>query len=249
MTDEPTSHPNPDDKEPTPPPAKKEEPKPRPAGEVPPQPSPANNPPPPPDDELTLLFQAFVNGDRSARDRLFEHFLDRFRQLVRRMLAAYPRLRAHHQTDDVLQEAMIRLLRSLELIRPESPLHFFRLGALQIRWHLADLIRKLSGRGRGDDDPGGLAAMPEPDGPADPNGSNDGAASLVAWSEFHEAVSKLPDDLQVVVDLLWYQGLFQGKAGRLLGVDVRTVKRRWRAARIELARHFPGLDGEGPGHD
>jgi hypothetical protein len=32
------------------------------------------------------------------------------------------------------------------------------------------------------------------------------------WTEFHEAVARLPDDLRVVFDLLWYQGLPQAAA-------------------------------------
>jgi DNA-directed RNA polymerase specialized sigma24 family protein len=39
---------------------------------------------------------------------------------------------------------------------------------------------------------------------------------------------------------LWYQGLSQGEAAALLEVDVRTVKRRWQAARLKLGRVLPG---------
>jgi RNA polymerase sigma-70 factor (ECF subfamily) len=39
-----------------------------------------------------------------------------------------------------------------------------------------------------------------------------------------------------VVGLLWYVGLSQVEAASVLGVSVRTVKRRWQEARIALAR-------------
>jgi RNA polymerase sigma-70 factor (ECF subfamily) len=40
------------------------------------------------------------------------------------------------------------------------------------------------------------------------------------------------------MDLLWYQGLKQAEAAELLGVDVKTVKRRWRDVKILLAEQL-----------
>jgi len=37
-----------------------------------------------------------------------------------------------------------------------------------------------------------------------------------------------------VVNLLWYEGLTQEEAGQVLGISLRTVKRRWHAARTRL---------------
>jgi DNA-directed RNA polymerase specialized sigma24 family protein len=42
---------------------------------------------------------------------------------------------------------------------------------------------------------------------------------------------------------LWYEGLDQPEAAVVLGVDVRTVKRRWQKARLLL---FESLHGEPP---
>jgi RNA polymerase sigma-70 factor (ECF subfamily) len=36
-------------------------------------------------------------------------------------------------------------------------------------------------------------------------------------------------------DLLFYQGLSQEESAAVLGVSVRTLKRRWREARLDLA--------------
>ena len=47
-----------------------------------------------------------------------------------------------------------------------------------------------------------------------------------------------------VFDLLWYHGLTQDEAAALIGVSVRTVKSRWRSARLRIAE---ALGGELPG--
>jgi RNA polymerase sigma-70 factor (ECF subfamily) len=46
----------------------------------------------------------------------------------------------------------------------------------------------------------------------------------------------LPAQERELFDLLWYQGLNQTEAADLLGVCVRTVKRRWQSARLLLGR-------------
>ena len=44
-------------------------------------------------------------------------------------------------------------------------------------------------------------------------------------------------------ELLWYLGLPQDDVATALGVDVSTVKRRWRAVRLKLHRAVQGWDG------
>jgi RNA polymerase sigma factor (sigma-70 family) len=48
-------------------------------------------------------------------------------------------------------------------------------------------------------------------------------------SAFHAAVEQLPDAEREVVELTFYHGLTQPEIAELLGVDERTVRRRWRA--------------------
>jgi RNA polymerase sigma-70 factor (ECF subfamily) len=191
-------------------------------------------------------FRQFQAGDLGARDRLLERNYERFRRLARRMLRGFPHLRRFEQTDDVLNAAMVDLHKTLATITPESPQHYFRLATLCIRRKLLDLTRHYFGPlgaganqdtgGRPPDDPGGPLHAP--------SGESEGPRSLAEWGEFHAAVDGLPPDIREVVDLLWYQGLTQDAAAVVLGVDVRTVKRRWRAARLALGR-FLGGSGEG----
>lgn len=187
---------------------------------------------------LAELLCAANRGDTNARQALIAYACDRLRRLARRMFRDYPRLRRWEETDDVFQAAMFRLYRSLGEAQPSSTRHFFNLAALQIRRTLLDLARRHFG-------PEGHAANHYTDGlglAADDAGgplhSVDAAGeetmALNRWTAFHEAIDNLTDQHREMFDLLWYQGLEQEEAARLLGVSIRTVKRRWQSARLAL---------------
>ena len=57
-------------------------------------------------------------------------------------------------------------------------------------------------------------------------------------------MGQLPDEEREVFDLIFYQELSQADAAELLDVSVRTVKRRWRSAKLLL---HDVMDGELPG--
>ncbi len=145
--------------------------------------------------------------------------------------SSFPRVGRWSQTDDVLQNAMIRLHRSLAEVKPESPRQFYGLAGTQIRRELIDLARKFAGAegiGANHDTDDGERISKSPDTDYEPD-------SLEHWSEFHFAVEQLPEDQQAVVGLLWYGGMSQPKAAKVLGVSLATVKRRWQAARLQLS--------------
>jgi RNA polymerase sigma-70 factor (ECF subfamily) len=189
----------------------------------------------------STLYDAWIErlraGDESARSEMLNHAADRLRRLARKMLRDYPAVSRWEETDDVVQNASLRLWRALEQVTPESARHFFNFAALEIRRELIELARSYSG-------PLGDGANLASVGQRDSSGSSrqplDGAQStyepvrLAAWSEFHEQVGKLPDDEREVFDLLWYQELTQTEAAALLGVSERTVKRRWQSARLRI---------------
>lgn len=187
-------------------------------------------------------------GDPAAADDLIAETYDRLRQLASRILADYPGIRCWEETDDVWQTAAIRFHRALSEAAPESPLHFFRLAAQQIRRTLIELARKFNG-------PSGLATNHKTNHVGEefePISRRHRAAiddtndpfKLADWAEFHDQIGRLPDSEREMFDLLWYNGLPQAEAAELLGIDVRNVKRRWRSARLLLQRRrageFPG---------
>jgi RNA polymerase sigma factor (sigma-70 family) len=182
-------------------------------------------------------------GDESARAALLECAGDRLVRLAHKMLKGFPGVRRWEQTDDVLQNSILRLHRALESTSPQSVRSFFNLAAVQIRRELIDLARHYDG-------PRGMGAHHETQVPADgshvpsPMGAvaadADDPARLNAWTEFHRQVERLPDEEREVFDLLWYQGLTQGEAAEILVVSEKTVNRRWMAARMRLGTILAG---------
>ncbi len=85
------------------------------------------------------------SGDASARDELLAHAADRLTRLTRKMLRDFPGVHRWEQTDDVLQNAALRLCRALGEVQPPTAADFFRLAAAQIRRELLDLARRYSG--------------------------------------------------------------------------------------------------------
>jgi RNA polymerase sigma-70 factor (ECF subfamily) len=69
--------------------------------------------------------------------------------------------------------------------------------------------------------------------------------SLAEWTDFHEKVDHLPEAEREVFHLLWYEGLQQDDAARILGVTTRTIKNRWRSAKLLLQEML----GRGPEPD
>jgi RNA polymerase sigma-70 factor (ECF subfamily) len=108
---------------------------------------------------------------------------------------------------------------------------------MQIRRELIDLARHYGGpQGMGAHH---LSMQPRGDRssapPAvDPGGQSLDPRRLAEWLDFHEAINKLPEHEREVFDLVWYHGLSQQAAGELLRVDERTIRRRWREARLKL---------------
>lgn len=195
---------------------------------------------------LERLLELVAQGDETAHDAVLGQALDRLLKLTRRMLRRYPRLRRWEQTDDVLQDAAIRLHRSLRRIKPDSARAFFGLAAVEVRRTLIDLLRRHFGP-HGD---AGKHVSDLPEAPSGVAGAVDNARAgsarpetLQAWTQFHEAIELLPADEREVLQLVWYGGIEQKEIAAMLGVSVPTVQRRLYRARHLIRSSF---DGEAP---
>src|SRR5262245_14912266 len=96
--------------------------------------------------ELHNLVDRMRAGDRAAADDLLRVTSTRLERLARKMLAGFPAARQQADTQDVLQGALIRLVRSLGAVRPDSTRWFFNLAAIQMRRELLDLGRAAARR-------------------------------------------------------------------------------------------------------
>jgi RNA polymerase sigma factor (sigma-70 family) len=185
------------------------------------------------DTRFRCLVDAVRQGDAQAREILLTYASDRLLVLTRRMFRGRPGLQRWEQTDDVFQNAMLRLHRALGEIPIENVRHFFNLATLQIRRELIDLGRKHFG-------PHGIGRNHHTDHqPSDERGGKLHAAmsepgDLSEWTAFHERAQSLLDEEREVFDLLYYEGFSQDEAATILGCSVRTIRRRWNGAKLRL---------------
>jgi RNA polymerase sigma-70 factor (ECF subfamily) len=174
------------------------------------------------------------DGDCAATDELFRHLGDRLVRLANKMLRSFPAVRRWEQTQDVLQNASLRLLRALQIVRPDSTRNFFALASKHLRYELLDLKRHYRA----------VNALHQTNGKADNSVASaheppDAAPSwdeLEEWGEFHRKIDELPKEEREVVDLHFYQGLTKAEVAELLGVHVLTIHRLWNSALQSLRR-------------
>ena len=187
-----------------------------------------------------------LGSDTAARDELITLAHERLRDLTSRLLGGFPRVRKHFEdTTGVLNEAYLKLHRSVGEVKPPTTREFLGLASLEIRRILLDQIRKLIGRGETPHPaPVSLSQLGNRDGTGgfEPPIHDREREHLELVSDLLEAVNALPEELREVVHLLFYQSLTQPEAAALLGVHKDTVKRRWAEARIRLAEKLDAFD-------
>jgi len=196
------------------------------------------------DDDSTQIRRCIDRmraGDAAARDELLAHSHDRLTRLTRKMLRDFPGVKRWEETDDVFQNAALRLCRALQEVQPPTAADFFRFAAAQIRRELLDLARRYSGApGPSAVHASAIAAGGPTAARLDPVDSTHDPGRLAAWTDFHRAVETLPAEELDVFDLLFYQGLAQAEAAAILDVSERTLKRRWQAARLRIVQALGG---------
>ena len=202
--------------------------------------------------ESTVAIQRCIErlnaGDPEVRGELIHIAFARLQRMAKKMKHDFDRVGRWEQTDDILQNASLRLFDSLNSVEIADVRHFFRLAALQIRRELIDLCRHYHG-------PLGLGAnhyTQKPVSPGEPSASpavfdraevSADPQHMQEWGEFHRCVGDLPDKEREVFDLVWYHELTQEEAAELLGISTRQVKRIWRSAKLLL---HDRLQGEPP---
>jgi RNA polymerase sigma factor (sigma-70 family) len=199
--------------------------------------------------QLARCLEELRAGDDSAREKILEICDGRLRELAHRLLGKFARVRRWDNTDDVAQNAALRLYRALSQVVPDSPRGLMGLMANQIQWELLDLARKHAGpmsyaanHGTNVHD-GSEGPVQYIDRAPDPGDDDDNEEiPLERWEAFHGAVESLPAELKEVFQLVWYLAVDRKTAAETLGLSARTLDRRWQEARAAV-RQAMSADG------
>lgn len=191
---------------------------------------------------IAACLERLAAGDDSARERILEICDGRLRSLSHRLLGKFAKVRRWDNTDDVAQNAAIRLYRALAETVPDSPRGLMGLIATQIQRELIDLARKHAGpmsyasnHGTNvkDDTHSEVFMVDEAE---DGGDGLEEELPLERWEAFHAAVERLPEEHREVFRLVWYLGADRETAAKTLGLSLRTVGRRWQEAREMVAK-------------
>lgn len=182
--------------------------------------------------QVQVLLDELKHGKMAAKSTLLAITQKRFRSLAHNMLRRSGYTFPIEDTDDLLQQTLLRLNKLLENLQPETAQQFFFLSSKQMRWALSDMGRSyvLERKARM---PQRLANPPVELSQLTSDSTE--PTSLEEWVDFHEAIERLPDQDKETFNLLYYQGLPQAESAEMLSISLRTLKYRWQTARLHLS--------------
>ncbi|MFO0851564.1 MAG: sigma-70 family RNA polymerase sigma factor [Gemmataceae bacterium] len=190
-------------------------------------------------DTADLLFWVteLRAGRADAAEPQFRKIIARVEQMARHMFRRFPRVGRYVDVDDVVQNTLIRLLRTMQEVRPESTRQFYALTTELIRRELLDLAKHYYGP-RGEGTNRAAVAVGEAIGEHTP-AAPEPTADLERLAAFHAAVERLPVEQREVIGLTYYHGWQQDAIAELFQVNVRTVQRWYQDAKASLQAELP----------
>ncbi|MHB1329060.1 MAG: ECF-type sigma factor [Gemmatimonadales bacterium] len=192
-----------------------------------------------PDDsgEVTILLQAWSDGDRAAGDRLFAIIYGELRRLVRGQIrrSGVP---VTIQATEVIHEAYLRLAKQ-DSTDWKNRAHFFAMAATVVRRVLMDYARNrlAARRDRRQELPIEAALEQEVM-------SAERADGLIQLDAALEALRAGDPRRARVVELRYFAGLEVKEIAEVLQVSAPTVKRDWAFSRAWLRTRLDGRDIE-----
>lgn len=191
---------------------------------------------PTPLNRIDQILSRIHSADEKDFEILLLDVTERLRRLTSKMLRAFPGVHRWEETDDIFQNAVLRIFQALKSTTFDSLEDFFRFASLIIRRELIDLSRRYEGAlglGANEASLSALSASRASD-RWDPDSDTYEPQRLAWWTEFHLNVDHLSEEERQVFDLLWYQELTQTEAASILNLSERTIQRRWQQARLKL---------------
>ena len=200
------------------------------------------------EEHTTAAVQRYLDelGGDSPAEPIVRALLDRSIRRLHVLCATllhknYPRLTRpplNLQADELLDAVVERLLKALREARPRTVRQLFAMANQHMRWELNDLARRL------DERPAAVDLRDE----LVPSPVTSGSGLTPDGLRMLQAIEALPEDERETFDLVRIQGLTQAEAAEILGVTIRTVRRRLNRSAVFLTQQLDDLrpGGEPP---
>ena len=184
-----------------------------------------------PSHDVTVLLNAWREGDETALDALMPLVHDELRRIARRCLHGE---RAGHsvQATELVNEAFLRMV-DVQHVDWQNRTHFLAMSARLMRRVLVDLARARRAEKRG----GGAVRVTLDDAAI---GGVSPDADVIRLDDALQALAKLDDRKSRVVELRFFGGLTAEETAAALQVSTKTVLRDWEFARAWLQRELSG---------
>jgi len=184
-------------------------------------------------DEAVARLKA---GDKSAIDDLLGHVRNRLMMITRRKLrgpGGFTTVAGLYATDDVVQEASLRLEKTLRNTPVNSGDHFLRLAAVHIKQTLLNLHAHARTKSRfpgtvgasqaGADDPAALLA-----------GAPARTDAEFRWDKFLDHFKSLTDEQRQMLDDVFFNGCTQQETADRMRIGITAFKDRWLKLKLLL---------------
>jgi RNA polymerase sigma-70 factor (ECF subfamily) len=187
-----------------------------------------------------LIAWRLQPGDAAAAHELWAACRERMQFLASKLLASSPQVHRWEDTDDLVQNASVRLLEALKEATIESDRHLLNLAFKKIREEFIDKLRHYGGP-RSPMRHRATSSQRGGDGERVDLIEQAAAAEMTSvtesdrWERFHAVVDRLPEREREVFGMAWYLGADQETIARTIGSSVPTVKRMWKTAKAIVA--------------
>lgn len=180
--------------------------------------------------EVTRWLEELRAGDPAAVDQLVPLLYDELRAVARRRLRSE---RRDHTLDTtaLVHETYFKLERQRRIPASDRA-EFLAIAGHTMRRILVDHARTRSRKKRG----GGERALPLDD--VEPFLTHEEAQELVTLDEALSALAKVNPEGAEVVQHRFFGGLTLGETAKLQGTSVKSVQRKWVAARAWLRKEI-----------
>jgi len=179
--------------------------------------------------EVRTLLAAWRQGDRAARDRLFEILYAELKQAAAGML--HGERHVSLSVGDLVHETILKLIR-LEKIDWQDRAHFMALTSVMMRRALVEHVRAKRRAKRDHQKVELITNIPDVVN-----------ADLEDINEALDRLARIDRERAEIVEMRYFGGMEIADIAHVLQLSESTVKRRWQAARLWLYEALAPQDG------